>query len=140
MQTEFRKKISCNIEKCGEPDLNRRTPSRIDLESIAVGRAWLSPPCLHWHFLSSTLHMFLSRLFNILEPRRHASRDVQACHSIMSGENPVVTNYPLLLTGVCINERAVLALFALELQCGMADIEFLKACLDLPFHRLDPVH
>jgi hypothetical protein len=28
---------------CGEPDLNRRTPARIDLESIAVDQAWLSP-------------------------------------------------------------------------------------------------
>ena len=28
---------------CGEPDLNRRTPARIDLESIAIDQAWLSP-------------------------------------------------------------------------------------------------
>lgn len=31
------------MRTCGEPDSNRRTPSRIDLESIAVGQAWLSP-------------------------------------------------------------------------------------------------
>jgi hypothetical protein len=30
-------------KRCGEPDLNRRTPARIDLESIAVDQAWLSP-------------------------------------------------------------------------------------------------
>ena len=29
-------------EMCREPDLNRRTPARLDPESSAVGQAWLS--------------------------------------------------------------------------------------------------
>ena len=34
----------CNtpFKKCREPDLNRRTPTRLDPESSAVGQAWLS--------------------------------------------------------------------------------------------------